>query len=206
MPKTKNSKIAKQMIDLLSEDLIPVKGYRFSNEKATFDSVRIHTAQLKSLIDIYCENVGLDKTAKDIDEARQRLVRIVEVTEAKNIPGIHRTIYHRLQNGLMLIDEFSCKEYRKTFETVEMSMYFITTSAITFSYEILLFADAPTELHYRTPLDWTLALWNALCYHKESFAKRFIKDRWEFELFIDLTDCICEVLSFLLRELEKHGF
>lgn len=206
MIKTKTGRIEKQTIDLLGKSLIPVKGYRFSKEKAAYDSIRKHIAELKCVIDTYCKNVGLDKNAKDIDEARQCLLRIVEVTEAKNISFISRTIYHRLQNGLMLTDEFSCKEYRKTFHTVEMSLYFITTSAITFSYEILLFDDVPTELYYRTPLDWTLAIWNALCYHKESFARSFIKNRREFERFIDLTGCICEVLSFMLKELEKHGF
>lgn len=206
MIKTRTGKIEKQMIDLLGECLIPIKGYPFSRETTAFDLVRKHIAEIKKLIGCYCENAGVDKISVDIDTARQSLLRLIEMTDAKDIQVIHRTIYYRVQNGLMLTDRFSYKDYCKLFRTVDTSMYFIITSAITFSFDILLYADVATDIHYQSPLDWTLALWNALCYHKESFAKRFLKERREFESFIDLTDCTCEVLSFMLKELKKHGF
>ena len=206
MIKTKINKIEKQMINSLSECLIPIKGYPHSKKTTAFDSVRKHTAEIKGIIRGCCENAGVDKIPTDIDTARHSLLRLIEMTDVKNIQVVHRTIYYRLQNGLMLTDSFSYKDYYKLFRTADMSMYFIITSAITFSFDILLYADVATDLHYQSPLDWTLALWNALCYHKESFAKIFIKERREFEQFMDLTACTCEVLSFMLRELEEHGF
>lgn len=40
MIKTRTGKIEKQMIDLLGECLIPIKGYPFSRETTAFDLVR----------------------------------------------------------------------------------------------------------------------------------------------------------------------
>lgn len=206
MIKTRTGKIEKQMIDLLGECLIPIKGYPFSRETTAFDLVRKHIAEIKELIGCYCENAGVDKISVDIDTARQSLLHLVEMTDVKDISEIHPTVYHHLQNGLILSEEFTRKDYRKIFKTIETSLYFITTSAITFSYEIVLYDDVTSKTHYRTPLDWTLALWNALCYHKDSFVKGFIRNRREFEVFLDLTGYTCEVLSFMLKELSKHGF
>lgn len=206
-PEIEYSKLnQREMICLLGKNLIPIKGYSFSNSKTAFNLIREYIGELKSIIDIYYDKLGINLISEDIDEARQSLLHLVEMTDVKDISEIHPTVYHHLQNGLILSEEFTRKDYRKIFKTIETSLYFITTSAITFSYEIVLYDDVTSKTHYRTPLDWTLALWNALCYHKDSFVKGFIRNRREFEVFLDLTGYTCEVLSFMLKELSKHGF
>lgn len=194
-----------QILDILGESMVPIKGFPFSRGDSAYTEIRQRIAELMGLIDTFYNARNTVSEIDSVEHALITLMRLIEVMDMKKMSNISRSMFYRMQNGLTLMDQFTRKSYLEIFGTIQESTYFIVTSAVMFSHDIFLYSDVEEELNYRSPLDWTLALWNSLCYHRENFIKR-CSDNQKFFEFLKLCCCVCKILTLMLKELENHGF
>lgn len=164
------------------------------------------------------------------EEAKIGLMEVLETTqlekEAEPIfpeqmqnNGLKKLrLYTLAENGGTVHPYFTGEEYKTICETKKESLYHLITSAIYFPLEIRGRANPSTLEMYKNqscseriirylsaPLDWTIALYNFLCYHLRVYTKRRSElNEWNNILFLCV--CVCEVLNDILKELEDHGF
>ncbi len=206
----------------LMEILEPVRAkYYEDREPCTFKKMRETVSAAKIVAEHFLQQNNSDKQKIScVEEAKIGLMELVETVkfEEKDKPihellwGKTSSIHIKVANGLTAYKKFTEVRYKYIFETKGDSLYHLITSAIYFSSAIKYYLNPSKtkdkNFAYRympTPLDWTVALYNVLCYHLRVYTKRRSKlDEWNDVLF--LCACVCEVLSGMLKELEGHGF
>lgn len=206
----------------LMEILQPIRAkYYEERDPYTFKKMRDTVSAAKIAAEHFLEQNGSDKQKISCpEEAKIGLMELVETVsfEEKDKPihellwGKTSSIHIKVANGLTAYEKFTDVRYKYIFETKGDSLYHLITSAIYFSSAIKYYLNPSKAKNknfaYRylpTPLDWTIALYNLLCYHLRVYTKRRSKpEEWNDVLF--LSACVCEVLSGMLKELEDHGF
>lgn len=211
----------------LMEILEPIRAkYYEDREPYTFKKMRETVIAAKIAAEHFFEQNGSDKQKISCpEEAKIGLMELVETVsfEEKDKPihellwGKTSSIHIKIANGLTAYKKFTEVRYKYIFETKGDSLYHLITSAIYFSAAIKYRVNPITKeenkdkvkngncTYLSTPLDWTIALYNLLCYHLRVYTKRRSKpEEWNDALF--LCACVCEVLSGMLKGLEGHGF
>lgn len=213
----------------LMEILEPIRAkYYEDREPYTFKKMRETVSAAKIATEHFLEQNGSDKQKISCpEEAKIGLMELVEMVsfEEKDKP-IHELFrgkismsssHIKVANGLTAYYKFTEVRYKYIFETKGDSLYYLITSAIYFSAAIKYRVNPITKeenkdkvkngncTYLSTPLDWTVALYNLLCYHLRVYTKRRSKpEEWNDALC--LCACVCEVLSEMLKGLEDHGF
>lgn len=209
-------------IKLFDELLLPEKGNYFTSIHPIFSNiekkVRLLSEMSERVLFENANNSPIDlETLLPIDETTARL-SLLELIETSDISADEGEVAYHFDrdtmkryftaNGETAVEEFTVKSYKTRFKTFANSFYFIVSLAIYSSFCIKNYEKykgvSGTEMFLHSPLDWTVALYNTLCYHYKCFVNTIHLKINEWNRFLLLSCCICEILKFMIKEIKEY--
>lgn len=201
----------------LDELLTPQKGNFNYRNISDIEAIEKRVQAIRGFLDVYYSTNSCSTIIKiptDVLSARIGLIEIVEITDINSKESEKAYLFNKhlkkrlyIANGATSANFFTVKKYKKLFETFSNSFYFITNLAIYASYctdRCRKNSEIHNNLTYlQTPIDWIVALFNCLCYHKKAFIRSFRCTNEEIDKLLALIGCVCSIIKFLIQELKE---
>ncbi|MCQ4021738.1 MULTISPECIES: hypothetical protein [unclassified Ruminococcus] len=208
----------RKKIKYLDHYLIPQKGNYFKSDSPMFSEIKHQVFNIRCFTDYELDEIKsplADLVPLGVEAARLSILELIETTDISSADSEAAYLFDKntkkryfVANGGTAIEQFTYKSYKRNFKTFANSFYFITALAINSSYRISDFArykgDKSKAIFLHSPLDWTVALYNSLCYHKKCFVRNYHRDFEGWDKFLLLCCCVSEILEKMIEEIETY--